>query len=752
MYVLKNEHISPCCCNDIYNFLYYCRPVSGIIYFMGLIALKKYMSAVFPMLFFILSGVSHASLDAGITGRSVSGYTDKEKIEKAVEFIDVFLYREAEEMLLDVIKGDSSHKEKAYFLIGRLYKEQGDFQKAAEYLQKAVDNYHLLEDHALKMLMDVYVVSEQFDRALITVKKIRNSLFLRDAGKVEITALLAMKKEDEAIERLSLYVRKYPGDRDYKFNLAILLKDRGNRDRAVKLFKDIYVNASSLAGDAFAELKALKAGALTKEETIERADNLFRRYDYVNAEAAYKSVIEKCGDKKKADIIYKIAMCQFRQKRYADSAKTFGMLGGAEAMYWKARSYYRIDDMEGFESTKKKFEKKYPRSKNLALVFLMEAEEAGRQGDLELAEKSYKKVLAGFPGSAEKALWGLGWVYYVSGDYKNAHRYLSKLTSYVESRDYYKYIYWMARARENLAADCAAQGTAPADRSGGVACRYDDNYFSGLPSDESYYGHLIKQRFPMPDSPEKMEPARPERPEGEAFEKIEALASLGMREWAMDEIVYLLRRTRDRDEILYLEYTAMEMEAYKEVIAFAEAKKAREFLPYSYPLAYWKIINRVADFNNLDAHLVAALIREESRFDPMVISWAGAFGLMQLMPSTAERLKIEAGVKLTDVYELHDAEKNIRLGTHYLSQLVDEFKELPLAIAAYNAGENILREWTMRFDQSDIIEFIENIPYRETRRYVKKVLKSYWQYRIINGLPVRGIEKNVLNLTSKREG
>jgi soluble lytic murein transglycosylase len=181
---------------------------------------------------------------------------------------------------------------------------------------------------------------------------------------------------------------------------------------------------------------------------------------------------------------------------------------------------------------------------------------------------------------------------------------------------------------------------------------------------------------------------------------------------------------------------AMQLERYKEVIAFAEPKKRIEFLPYSYPLGYWDIVNQAARTEDLDAHLIAALIREESRFEPTVVSWAGAVGLMQLMPSTARRLKKGAGVYFKKNSELQNAEINIPLGAHYLSRLINEFRDIPLAIAAYNAGENILKDWMSRFDRADPIEFIENIPYKETRNYVKKVLKSYWQYRTINGLPV----------------
>jgi soluble lytic murein transglycosylase len=318
---------------------------------------------------------------------------------------------------------------------------------------------------------------------------------------------------------------------------------------------------------------------------------------------------------------------------------------------------------------------------------------------------------------------------YMSGDYKAARNYFSRLSDHSGNSDYYKYIYWRARAEEKLFGECQSKG--------GGLCSKESYSFSGdLPYDNSFYGYLIKLRFSPNEASDRVVMSKPSRPDGETYERIEALALLGMRDEAVAEIVASLKRSRERSQFLYLGYMAMQLEKYREVIAFAEPKKQIEFLPYSYPLGYWDIVNQAARTEDLDAHLIAALIREESRFEPSAVSWAGAVGLMQLMPSTARGLKKGAGVYFKENSELQDAETNILLGSHYLSRLIDEFKDVPLAIAAYNAGENILKDWMSRFDWADPIEFIENIPYKETRNYVKKVLKSYWQYRTINGLPV----------------
>jgi soluble lytic murein transglycosylase len=389
-------------------------------------------------------------------------------------------------------------------------------------------------------------------------------------------------------------------------------------------------------------------------------------------------------------------------------------------MYWHARSFYRINNREGFDRVKNDFDKRYPDNRRLALLYFMEAEELRRQGNLLLAEKSYESVASRFPKTAEEALWGLGWMYYSAGDFEKSLEYFSRLTEFEGSRDYHKYLYWKARSQERMSKD-------------------GEDFFQELPSDRSYYGYMIEMRSPSDEIAESILPSAPLLPEGEQYQRINALAVMGMKDEAVLEIVDSIKKARSPEEFLYLGHMAMKLNAYKNVIYIAESRDDMEFLPYSYPRAYWETIKHAAMSGGVDEYLVAALIREESRYDPDVVSWAGAVGLMQLIPATAKRMNNGMAIHTGGSLELSDVRTNIMLGTHYLSRLVREFKEIPFAVAAYNAGENTLRRWLNKYYRNDIAEFIENIPYKETRRYVKKVLKSYWQYRAISGLRIAGI-------------
>jgi soluble lytic murein transglycosylase len=660
---------------------------------------------------------------------------DKE-IKKASDLFNAKSYRKAEEILLDIVKNNSSERNKAVFLLGRLYMEEGSLEKAENYMVEAVNAYPLLRDYSLKMLIDIYMAAEKYEKAAGASRQINNNLLIQGARQSEIQALLSLKKDKEAKETLLRYVENYTFDWDRKLKLAMLMKDSGEIDQAVSLLKEIYINAVPLSNSALKELNKLKADTFLKGEILKRADNLFDKNNFQKAEIEYQKALMLADEYEKNKIIMDIGMCRFKLKQYTESARTFEKVSTPEAMYWQAYSYYRMDNSELFEKVKQELARDHPGDERIALLLLMQAEDFRRQDKYTEAGNRFREVLNSFPAKAEDALWGLGWAGYMSGDYKSAANYLSQLTAFEKSENYYKYIYWQARSSEKVAEECLKQKVSLQSHDKAVCDSEGRDFFSGLPSDLSFYGYLIKMRSSSHILFEKTEIPIPVRPHGDIYDRIEALELFGMRDEAVNEIIDLLKRNKDKNDFFYLGSKAMELGEYRKVIAFAEKATDREFLPYSYPLGFGDIITESAGLQNVDKYLVAAVIREESRFDPKAVSWAGAMGLMQLMPATAYRLKKDLKMHLGERSEIHDVKKNIMLGTHYLSMLIREFRQIPFAIAAYNAGENALKKWKAKYNANDLVEFIENIPYKETRFYVKRVLKSYWRYRTINGLPV----------------
>jgi soluble lytic murein transglycosylase len=151
-----------------------------------------------------------------------------------------------------------------------------------------------------------------------------------------------------------------------------------------------------------------------------------------------------------------------------------------------------------------------------------------------------------------------------------------------------------------------------------------------------------------------------------------------------------------------------------------------------YPLGYWDVVRATAEREGLDPLLVQALIRQESAFAARAVSPVDAQGLMQLMPSTASEVAVERGLPPPDRARLTDVDTNVTLGTALLRRLLAHYNGSEIkALAAYNAGEDAVRKWEVRYGQRDDDEFVELISFRETKRYVKGVLENYQVYRTL---------------------
>ena len=160
-----------------------------------------------------------------------------------------------------------------------------------------------------------------------------------------------------------------------------------------------------------------------------------------------------------------------------------------------------------------------------------------------------------------------------------------------------------------------------------------------------------------------------------------------------------------------------------------------QILGFFYPRDYEDTISACCEEYQVDKWLVLALIREESNFDPAAVSGAGAHGLMQLMPNTAEWLIGKGGFEMDAADALHDPENNIRLGVYYLSLLYASYGKDGLqpdpatVIAAYNAGIGSVDTWLAEGIWDGSEENLADIPYAETRRHVEQVLRSWEIYQ-----------------------
>lgn len=149
-----------------------------------------------------------------------------------------------------------------------------------------------------------------------------------------------------------------------------------------------------------------------------------------------------------------------------------------------------------------------------------------------------------------------------------------------------------------------------------------------------------------------------------------------------------------------------------------------------YPTTYAEYVYKYSEENDIDPLLTFAIIKAESNFDTNATSSSGAIGLMQLMPSTAQEVGERVGTDVVVKEILYDPEENIKIGTSYYKHLLDKYKNSYLvALAAYNAGIGNVDKWIeqgiIKQDGSDI----QNIPYKETNNYVRKIVRDYEIYK-----------------------
>ena len=169
--------------------------------------------------------------------------------------------------------------------------------------------------------------------------------------------------------------------------------------------------------------------------------------------------------------------------------------------------------------------------------------------------------------------------------------------------------------------------------------------------------------------------------------------------------------------------------AYPQYLAAGGEDLPADLLGVLFPLDYWPLIRKYSEARGLDPYIIAALMAQESTFDHDIRSAANAYGLMQIVPATGRRYARTLRIRWRSTATLTNPEANIRIGTAYFKDLVNQFGGIHFALASYNAGPHRTARWIAERPGVKQDEFIDDIPYPETQNYVKKVLGTAEDYR-----------------------
>jgi soluble lytic murein transglycosylase len=366
--------------------------------------------------------------------------------------------------------------------------------------------------------------------------------------------------------------------------------------------------------------------------------------------------------------------------------------------------------------------------------------------DYASAVNYYSYLATHFPDNtnAAAAHWRAGWLSYRQGLYPDAARlFEEQIRLYPSAKETVAAIYWRGRLYE-------MQDHQPASAAANYRAlvRAYQHFFYAQMARERLAALGDAQPVAQPQLDRLQAPVVPVLEESfpedsPHLAKARLLANAGLNDYIAQEIA------ADQDSAswsalaeaqIYASYGEYyrAMRALKRALPYAATASVKS-IPMAYwrilfPQAWWETIQTEAAKNNLDPYLVASLIRQESEFNPSAISRANAYGLMQLLPSVGKSLAREEGISHFETFQLLDPVTNIRLGTRYLRKTLDKFGGVTeYALAAYNAGDERVTDWQAAGPYHGIDEFVESIPFTETREYVEAILRNEETYRAIDG-------------------
>lgn len=345
----------------------------------------------------------------------------------------------------------------------------------------------------------------------------------------------------------------------------------------------------------------------------------------------------------------------------------------------------------------------------------------------------YTQIEEKFPDSiyAPEALWKVFWANYTQKNYSEAERLaLKHLKGYRNVNSTTRIAYWLAKTELKLNKISEANSLFAK-----ITARYPDDYY-GLRAEyvtnkkNTFWTTNKNARIPV--QKEKMSfPISLSHLEIKDLKLINTLFEMG------DYNIWL--DANFDNQIVESWFELRKEKKARSAVLAREAIKSMDlkpsFLSAAYKLAYprhWvEEINIAGAKLGLDPYFIIALIKEESHFDESARSKSNASGLMQLMPSTANYIISKLSIDNPILANLENPRTNIYLGCNYLKYLKERFNDDLLVTAAYNGGEGSVNKWIKTYGTSDYDEFIENIPYEETKQYVKKVFRTYHLYKKI---------------------
>ena len=716
---------------------------------------------------------------------------DTSSYQEGVRLFNQGKFSKAENLLLAAInaRADLDQRKQARYLLGQIYLETSNFNKAIELFTKSLKEYPEIEDYIRFSLAKAYSGNGQNKAALSQIQQLLKAfprtITYPHAQLLHAETLNNLKKPEQAIKVLQQAVkyisRKLSLD-EFKAVLLEMISRQGKlhlkleqNNKAYIQYRKLFIYHPSdpLTLEALSEMKRLKnlpgvnAMPLSLEERSLRIKNLIKDVRFEQAVIEIQEIQKTLqpASQLTGRHYFHLSRAYKGLRKRPEAIKTLKTFlkkypkhrRASEAHYKIGQHLWNLGrDQEAINHLKKAVGKNQVSNISIKSQYIIgRIHEGNKQYPQALDQYS---LLLGKFGNAEYAQWSawrMGWIHYLSGHYQKAHDQFKENARHYPAGDFIEYnLFWQAKSLEKLRKGDSAKK---------IYITIANNFpytFCGIRSGE----RLNQYSIPIPGenkAPYNVQKIALKKTAKESefqlnraltltekfhYSRVVEMIGLGFYRNAKWEILHLEQSVRkNQTGVMWLSNLYSQAKAFTQSVRLLhlyknyKTKKGEKNLPeqfwkHFFPLAYADTIQKISKAHNIDPHFVSGLIRQESLFEAQALSSAGARGLMQIMPATGKSLYASHPHEIPfDKELLYQPNLNIELGIKYLSQLNKKFGNNGTHILiSYNAGHHVLKKWLKRFQSiKDPDVFIESIPYPETRRYVKHVLRNHGVYKFL---------------------
>jgi soluble lytic murein transglycosylase len=671
-------------------------------------------------------------------------------------------------------KEDADAGALAWLAIGYAHTLDHDYGKAIDPFNRAKAGASELGDYVAYYLGDAYLKTGHNAEALATLtdfsKNFPDSLLIRDAQLVYASALL---EEGRAQEAAALVEKeRAPVRSDVELAIGRAYEEAGEKDKASSALRNVYFNFpnSPEADAALVELRKLGiSGSVAERRT--RADLLFKAKHYSDAAHDYRDIAGEVSTADRPQVQLSLAEALEKSGSSHEARQVLTAMGmqtgdaEAERLYLLSETERSTSDEDAVQRTLNELRQFGPSSPWLEQALLSAGNMYLLKRDYDRAIDYFRELQQRFPngGHASSAHWKAAWLTFRQGKIDEARQeFEEQIALYPDSAEIPAALYWRARLAEEEGKPAMARAFYQK-----LTDRFRNYYYAefgrqrlpGLPAAAPNQGpakeaslkedlthYALLDRIPALPTAEKITVTDPPddnlRVERARLLSNGGLADMAVRElqaaasqeggtWAPPEMARVYQDIGRYDRgIEIMKHTT------PNYFAVDIPDLPRPYWEALFPKAYWSDLRKYSILNGLDPYLVASLIRQESEFNTLALSRANAVGLMQLLPKTGKNVAKQVKLKGYSAPQLFTPAVNLQLGTRYFKDMVDKYDgQFEYALAAYNAGTDRVGEWLGQGNYRDPQEFVESIPFTETREYVQAILRNANVYRQLYGTP-----------------